>query len=411
MRKTIILALLACPTVALGNGYDVPNVNPRDLAMSGSAVAAQRDAAATYALPAALSRMEGLDLSLAGGFLNLTTTWKAPDGSAMAGSPDASTKFQPAYPLSLFASYGTTIAGHGAGLGLGMNIPAGGNMHWPEDWSGRSRIITVNRRLYGFYLNVAYELLSQIRLGGGLNYIHTIEYMKQGIEPSPASYGELYASGGGFGFQVSAEIKPIAKIPLTIGIDYKHKVSMKLTGDAHFVVPDSLLQPGSAAPPVDQGVTHELTYPNALNVGVAYRVVKPLLVTVAYSFSRYSLYMHDAFQGDRGMTIDVTRNYSNGHTFRLGAEYTLRKRIDLRVGALRDISGLDVKYYSPTLPDGNCWGASVGAGYRIGHNLAFNAGFFYALMDQIEQTGTSELPGIYNTHVYIISAGLDWRIP
>jgi long-chain fatty acid transport protein len=329
----------------------------------------------------------------------------------MAGSPDASTKFQPAYPVSLFAAYGTTIAGHGAGVGLGMNIPAGGNMHWSEDWIGRSRIITVNRRLYGFYLNVAYELLPQMRLGGGLNYIHTTEYMKQGIEPSPNSYGELCASGGAFGFQVSAEIKPIAKLPLTIGIDYKHKVHMKLTGDAHFVVPDSLLQSGSAAPPVDQGVTHELTYPNALNVGVAYRLVKPLLLTGGYSFSRYSLYAQDTFQGDKGMTIDVTRNYSNGHTFRLGAEYTLRERIDLRVGALRDISGLDVRYYSPTLPDASCWGASVGVGYAIGYDLAFNAAFFHAWMDTIEQTGTTEFPGIYNTRVSIVSAGLEWRTP
>ena len=420
MRTTILfaclaflalVAFLAFPTTALANGYDVPNVNPRDLAMSGATIAAQRDAAATYALPAALSRMEGLDLSLAGGFLELRTTWKAPAGSSMAGSPDASTTFHPAYPLSLFAAYGTTLGGHGAGVGMGMNIPAGGNMYWQDDWSGRGRIITVNRRLYGFYWNLAYELIPQIRLGGGLNYIHATEYLKQGIEPSPDSYGELSTSGGGFGFQVSGEFKPTARLPLTIGVDYKHKVRMNLTGNAHFVVPDSLLQPGTAAAPVDQGVTHELDYPNTLNVGIAYRVMKPLLVTGAYTFNRYSVYGQDVFQGDKGTTIAVTRNYSNGYTFRLGAEYTLRERIELRVGALRDISGLDVRYYSPTLPDANAWATSVGVGYTIGYNLAVNAAFFYAWMDKIDQTGDLELPGIYDTHVYIISAGLEWRLP
>ncbi|HEX7501055.1 MAG TPA: outer membrane protein transport protein [Polyangia bacterium] len=409
MRKTIILALLAFPSAALANGYDVPNINPRDLGMSGAAVAAQRDAAATYALPAALSRMEGFDLSLSGAFLDLHTTWKAPEGSSMAGSPDTSTKFHPAYPLSLFASYGTRIAGHGAGAGFGMNIPAGGNVYWPDDWSGRGQIITVNRRLYGFYLSVAYELISRIRLSAGLNYIHATEYMKQGIQPSLDSYGELSAAGGGFGFQLSGELKPLGQLPLTIAVDYKHKVRMNLTGAEHFVTPQSLLQPGTTAPPVDQGVTHDLTYPSRLSVSAAYRVVKPLLLAGAYAFDRYSVYKQDLFQGDKGTNITVPRNYGNGHTFRLGAEYTLREQIDLRVGALRDISGLDVRYYSPTLPDANAWAASAGVGYTVGHNLTFNAAFFYAWLDQIRQTGDLEIPGIYDTRVYIISAGLEWR--
>ena len=31
-------------------------------------------------------------------------------------------------------------------------------MYWPDNWSGRGCIITVNRRRYGFYWNVAYEV-------------------------------------------------------------------------------------------------------------------------------------------------------------------------------------------------------------------------------------------------------------
>ena len=70
-----------------------------------------------------------------------------------------------------------------------------------------------------------------------------------------------------------------------------------------------------------------------------------------------------------------------------------------------------MRYYSPTLPDANAWATSVGIGYTIGHNLAVSAAFFYAWMDRIEQTGTLELPGIYDTRVYVISAGVEWRLP
>ena len=53
MRKLAALAVLL-PSLALASGYALPNTNPRDLGLSASAMAAQRDSGAAYALPAAL---------------------------------------------------------------------------------------------------------------------------------------------------------------------------------------------------------------------------------------------------------------------------------------------------------------------------------------------------------------------
>lgn len=415
MRTTTLLAILALavPALSRANGYDVPNVNPRDLAMAGSGVAAQQDATATFQNPAALSKIDGLELTLAGTLLEIDTSWLAPAGSPLAGSPSASTKFRPATPISLFAAYGTKLAGRSAGIGVGMNVPAGGNVFWHDDWAGRGRIIVVDRKLYGFYLTGGYEVLPQLRLGGGLNYIYTTEYLKQGIQPDPSAFAELATTGGGFGFDVSAEITPLVSIPLTIGVDYKHKVTMDLSGDAHFNVPTALLQPNPTNPtaptPIDQGVKHQLTFPNALQVGAAYRPVKPLLVTFGYSFNRYVVYRSDVFEGSKGTTVQVPRNYGNGYTFRLGGEYSLTPRLDLRAGVLRDISGFDETRYSPTLPDTSSWAGAVGAGWRIREGLTVNGAFFYAWFDRVRQTTDLELQGIYDTRVWIASLGLDWR--
>ncbi|HTN51167.1 MAG TPA: outer membrane protein transport protein [Anaeromyxobacter sp.] len=411
--KSLLLLALLLPALALANGYDVPNVNPRDLAMVGSLVAAQNDAEATYANASALARMEGFSLSLAGSMLDLKTSWSAPAGSYMEGSPPATTKFMPAPPVSLFASYSGKLADRGAGVGFGMNIPGGGNVFYDNDWAGRGRIITVDRKLYGFYLNGGIEVIPHLRVGGGATYIHTEEYLKQGVQPNVDWYGELATSGGGWGFNLSAEGEPIPSIPLTIGIDYKHKVPMHLTGNAHFVVGDPLLQPNpanpSAAPPVDQGATHDLTYPNVINVGAAYRVIEPLLVAFTYTYNRYSIYQSDVFVGDKGTTIEVPRHYKDGYTFRLGGEYDLTKEVQLRAGVLRDISGMNVDYYSPTLPDGNVWAGALGAGWKIQPDLTLSGAFFYAWFDTVKQTGTLELPGIYDSRAYIVSLGVTWR--
>ncbi len=270
IARLAFLAAALLPALAFANGYDVPSVTPRDLALVESAVAAQNDAGATFANPSALSKVRGLSLNLAGSFLDLKTSWSAPSGSAMAGSPDASTKFRPVPPVALFAAYGFEVANRNAGVGLGMNVPGGGNVFWNDDWAGRGRIISVDRKVYGFYLTGGVEVINGLRLGGGLVYYYTTEYLKIGIQPYASAYGELATKGGAPSYDLSAEYTPpLASLPVTFAVDYKHKATQPLKGDGNFVVPDALLT--ATPPPVDQGVTHDLTYPNVLNFGVAYR--------------------------------------------------------------------------------------------------------------------------------------------
>ena len=72
MRSFALAAvLLLAPAVALADGYTVPNVSPRDISMCGSLHAAQNDAGATFVNPAALSRLDGVSLSLGWALLDL----------------------------------------------------------------------------------------------------------------------------------------------------------------------------------------------------------------------------------------------------------------------------------------------------------------------------------------------------
>jgi long-chain fatty acid transport protein len=403
-KLAFALALLA-PLAALANGYDVPNVNPRDLAMAGSGVAAQNDAAAAYANPASLSRLDqGLSVSAGLSVLNLSTKWT---GAGALEGESASTKSSPVTPVSLFVAYGFKLGGKNAGVGLGANIPGGGNVFWPEDWAGRGAIITVDRKIYGAYLTGGYELVSNLRVGGGLVYYYGTEYLKQGIQPFDNAYGELSTKGGAFSFDLAAEYT-LPSVPLTFGADFKYQGAMKLTGNGHFVVPPGTLPP-SEAPAIDQGVTHKLTYPSVLNVGAAYRVKEPLLLTFGFTWNDYSVYQADVFVGDAGTTISVPRKYKDGYTFRLGGEYSLNPKFDLRAGLLRDISGMNTDYASASLPDSSSWAGALGVGWKLRPELALQAAFFYDLMDKVTVTGTQVLPGSYQTNTWIASVGVTWK--
>ncbi len=414
MRTLIALVLAAVlPAVAAANGYDIPNTSPRDLAMAGSTVAAQVDAGATYQNPAALSKLDGLNLNLSATYLDIGTTWTAPAGSLYSPSSQG-TLYKPAPPAAAYVGYGFDVLDRKAGVGLGFNVPGGGNVNYPNDWAGRSRIITVDRKVYAAYLTAGIEVLPRLRLGGGFIYYYTTEYLKQGVGSDPTAYAELSTKGGAPSFDVAGEWTPLAEVPLTLAVDYKHKATQTLKGDAHFNVPATYYTLDPTL--VDQSATHVLTYPNILHTGLAYRFAKTVTVSADYTFTRYSVYQADVFVGSAGKTIDVPRLYGNGHTFRLGGEWDATSRLTVRAGVLRDISGRKTYTYSATLPDNDSWVGAAGLGWKFTPTLAANLGVFYAWLDKITVTSPPagsglqpELPGSFKTNVLIASLGVVWQ--
>jgi long-chain fatty acid transport protein len=402
MRTTILIALLLiAPAAALASGFEVINVNPRDLAMSASLVAAQQDAAATFQNPAALSRLDGLNLSLAGSLLSIQSTWT---GTAAVPGRETST-FAPVPPVGLYAAYGTQLDGHGLGVGFGVATPGGGQVHWSGDWAGRGHIITVERRVLSFHLNAGYEVTPWLRVGAGPIFYYALQYLKQGIQPFPDAYGELSANGGGFSFQLSAEAKPIEN--LTIGVDYKHRATMKTKGDGNFVVPPAAEGPTTQ----DTGVKEDLPFPHLLAVGAAYRFNKAWLATLQYNFSNWSVYKSDIFVPDvpGQEPITVPRDYGDGHILRGGVEWTVNPTWTVRAGAMRDWSGYNSATLSPTLPDSNTTAITAGASYHLNRDLGVHAAIFYGNRDKTTATGTEAFPGSYETDIWIWSLGVTWR--
>jgi long-chain fatty acid transport protein len=403
--KIIAIAVAAFPALAHASGFEVINTSPRDLSLSGSAVAAQRDAAATYQNPAALSRLEGFNLSLGASLLSLSTTWTAPSGGDSGLTGDSTTEFAPTPPVAVFAAYGTKLAGKGFGVGFGVGTPGGGQMHWEDDWQGRGRIITVERRILGFYLNAGYELTNWLRVGGGAIYYYGIQYLKQGVEPftDPAAYGELSTNGGGFSFQLSTELQPIES--LRIGVDFKYEATISMEGDGHFVVPASI----AGASTQDQGVSQDLPFPMLIAVGASWQVSKPVLVTLQFNYSGFHIYEEDLFVGDKGLELKVPRDYDDGYVIRGGVEWAVSPEFELRFGLMHDFSGLNTDTLSPTLPDSDTNGISTGFSWKFNPKTAIHAAFFYG--DRLKQTatGTTAFPGSYKTEAWIAALGFTWR--
>ena len=426
MRNRIAAALLLAPSLAPASGYAVLNTSPRDLGLCASAVAAQRDAGAAFALPAALARIAGPSTRAGAGAVNVFNRWTDPTPGATQPPLDSLAVEPGAASLSLqftgfpnvAASYGTTLQALGnrrVGAGLSLQPFGGAVVRWPDDWAGRYRITSVDRRVFSGIASAGIELVPRVRVGGGLVYYYTMEKFTQsawmqpyplggtqtGTATAPDATGRLSLSGGAFAFDLSAELEPLPGIPLTLAVDYKHKATQHLHGDVSWTGTD----PYFSGAQVDQltalfaatSASQTLTIPNTLNVGVAYRAMTPLLLTFAYTFDRWVVYDRDAFVANTGADIEVSRDYRNGHTFRVGAEVDLLRAVQLRVGVQRDISGMRAATYSPTLPDASSWGGSLGATYKFARGMYVDAAVFYARMDKVDVTapGSEPTPSYY----------------
>jgi long-chain fatty acid transport protein len=393
--------LLLVPCAARPAADAVPNVNPRDLGMAQSLVAAQDGAAAAHGNPAALSRLEGLDLSVAVSMLDNATRWTTTTG--LSPSP-ASSKFHPAPPPSIFAAWGGKLGSRGWGIGGGMTIPEGGNIIWPEGWAGREEIVKVDRKVFAFYLTGGIELIPQIRVGGGLVYYHTTEYLRQ-FYAAANQFAHVDDSGGAATFDLAAEVAPFAGVPLTLAVDFKHKVVQNLKGKAVFETSGVVVDP----------VTHAFTVPDKVEVGAAYRARPDLLFAFAWTRDRYHVYREDRFVDESGSPtpipdVVVERNYGDANTFRGGVEVTLSPAWQVRAGLLRDLTGMKTRYFSPSLPDGDVWAGSAGASYRWGKGFGAHAGVFYARYDLVDTTGKPPaFPGKWRSSALIASLGVTWR--
>jgi long-chain fatty acid transport protein len=407
-NPTLAIAALLVPAAALAGGYVVPNVNARDLSMAGSTVAAQDSAAAAYQNPAALAKLDGLNVSFGLSLLDFRSTWS--DSFNVYGQGPVTMTPKGAFPPALYAAYGLMLPNQmKLGVGAGLTIPGGGYVFWPGDWVGRTEVITVDRKVYGAYLTAGLQVLPQLRVGGGLIYYRTTEHLIQGVNfLSQQGQIELGTSGGALSFDLSAEATPFTDIPLTVSVDYKHQGVQHLSGHAHVTGIPLALQPSL----LDQQVDHTLTYPNQLNVGAAYQLpIAPLLLTAGWTWERFHVYQEDVFAGSRGVRVIVPRDYKNGYTFRLGGELQALPRLKGRAGILRDISPSRPETLNPSLPDSNVTAVSIGAGYAVLPNLEINAAYFHAFFDSIRTAGTEVLQGTYDTRANIWALNVVWQMP
>ncbi|MFA8435743.1 MAG: OmpP1/FadL family transporter [Marinifilaceae bacterium] len=388
LRKIgFVIALMVLGYSVKAEGYAVNLQGIKQTGMGHVGTALNFDASSMQFNPGALATLKQKFSFSAGGSLTFTKTeFTNPLGVKEESDNPVGTPFY---------AYGAYKVNEKLAVGLGIYTPFGNKIDWGKDWSGKYLIQDIT--LTGIYIQptVSYQLADWISVGAGLNIVYGSFELNKAFplfNPADGSYvadGNVELSGSTvkYGYNLGIFLQPTEK--LNVGISYRSKVDIDLDqseGDAKF---SNVPAPFAPAFP-DGGIVATLPLPASLNIGLAYQINEKWLVSADVSSVKWDVYksLDFDFVNDPTGKLDSknNRDWDNTMIYRLGAQYSLNEKLDLRAGFYYDETPTNDKYYSPETPGADKIGLSAGLSYQINDHFGLDASLLY--IDGKKRTAT-----------------------
>ncbi|RMG68458.1 MAG: hypothetical protein D6715_02240 [Calditrichaeota bacterium] len=415
MKKAVftVIMLLAMVVFAFGAGFNIYEFGARSSAMGGATVARAWDASTIFFNPAGLAFLDGGQFY--GGVTLIVPSAKFVGAAPIFDSRVHSAKDQVFPPPGIYLSYklGSRFA-----AGVGFTTPFSLGLEWKDDFPGRG--VSRDVDLKSFYIHAvgAYELLPNLSIGGGLDFVKSTVNLKRNVF--------LFNSPGSPGYEVgTAELDGTSdwKVGFSaalqyradrfgFGVMYRHRINNEFNnGDATFQIFDNLSVPNVAAVASsilkNQKVSTAITYPNYVTLGVYLGLTEKLGLESDVNVFNWSVFdrVRLDFEDDK-LDAVLNENYHDSFTARLGVHYNLTDQFTLLGGYIYDTTPQPIESVSPLLPDDTRHDFSVGFSYSAGL-LKVDAGYMFVSIGDRSTVengiGRSDVGfnGTYNSHAHL----------
>ena len=410
---------------AYAEGFQVNSLSAKQSGMGHTGAAMKLGAENMYFNPAGLSFMSD-NVEISTGVAAIFSYANYHNGAGYKAKTH-NTASTPIYAYAGFKIYDNLAAG------ISFNTPYGSSLEWTPNWNGAHLIQDISLRSFYIQPTLSYRITESLSLGAGLMMAYGNVELARALMPvgSLAQFNPALADV----VPVSARLNGDAPLrsgfsvgamydiseELTLGVSYRSKIKMRVkTGEAELSYASEelrqmLTQMQAPIPPLDQGTFKaELPLPSNLNIGLAYRPCTRLELAADMQFVGWKAYDELNLQFTEnvlgGYNIKAVKNYKNTMIYRLGAEYAVTDRFDVRGGVYYDESPIRTDYYNPETPGMNKIGYSTGFSFRPYNNFSIDASFVY--IQGIKRNGsysdtpTSTFSGVYSSNALIGSLGV-----
>ncbi|MBQ7042580.1 MAG: outer membrane protein transport protein [Muribaculaceae bacterium] len=389
MKKSIlsIVALAATLTMA-AEGYQVNTLSAKQEGMGHVGAGLKLGAESMIFNPAGMAFMDktiDLSASVSGIISDVTATT---NGTEYETNNDVSTPF---HISGAFSIYDNLKAG------ITINTPYGSGIDWGNNWPGSMLNQSVKLQVFNIQPTVAYKILPNLSVGAGLMIAWGKIDLNKGLV-NPASVDKIYGTNFGNTAPASVNLTGTAEVVLgfnvgamwdinekiTVGANYRSKMDMKVkSGDAKLTYANEVAEQilGSLTGLNGANFSAQLPAVSVLTMGVSYKPIQKLTLAFDAQLSFWSKYkrLNINFLDDKLTPFNqsLPKNYNDAWAFRLGAEYALTNRFDIRAGFVVDTTPVDENYFNPETPGMTRLLPSIGFSFRPTPRLSIDFAFTY----------------------------------
>ncbi|MCU0257188.1 MAG: outer membrane protein transport protein [Vicinamibacterales bacterium] len=400
------------------------------------------DGSAIYNNPAALAvkpeRLVGVGAMLIG-----------PRGDYASFAGDVRGEFAPNwYPVP--SAYFAMPVGERASVGIGVFAPFGLTTEWNEGFEGRFVAYKVTLQSPFVQPTFAWRPSDALAIGAGLDITYSRLELNQRVDlstqqlapgvtfgmlgvPRFTEFADFRISGHKltFGGNVGVILNPDGPVSFgaryltrqTIEADDLDLETRQIATGLRTPVPlpgipagtpiDALLAPQFQAGGrlSNQGAATELTLPDQLAVGIAFRPTQTVKVLADYWWTNWSEFESLEFVTENGLEEVIDKQYEDSAAFRFGVDVEASDTMTLRGGlVLHDAAAPDGSI-TPDLPEGGRWLVSAGLGVRVSSSVRMDLAYMY--LRQQDREGRTQLTGpdtgTYTFNANLFGASLVWR--
>lgn len=330
-------------------------------------------------------------------------------------------------------------------LGFGLNSPYGLATSYDEGWVGRYVALETDMLTVNANLALAWKLSEKITLGFGVSGVYADALLSNAI-----NFGTAFLSRLGTAIPVNAQTQALAQdiqanlggtkydgsLELTgddfgygynfgilfqpnegtrIGLHYRSKVDLTLSGNADFTV--GALDPFFGALFADQGGSVDISLPDTAQVSIHQHITADWAVMADLFHTWWSKFDELNIRFADGLLPNsvIPERWNNSWRYSVGSTYQLNEAVQLRAGLVWDESPVpSATYRSPRIPDEDRLWVSLGLGFRISEALVLDIAYVHIfvddpVIDNPTHTAGEYLRGTMDARVDILSIGGSWR--
>lgn len=387
---------------ASAGGFQINMLSMKATSMGGAFTGFGMDASTTFYNPGAMTFMEYSQLSLGATLIMSSTSYLSPYGG------NTNMKDGMRFPVHF---YGNTKLNEQLAVGISVNTPFNLNTKWEDNWTGRYIARETQMKALFIQPSVSYQVTEKFGIGGGPVIALGKTYLTKTL-PYTSVLGEtsmeLEGHSTGYGFNIGLFFKPNDE--LSLGVDYRSAVKMKIkNGEVAFSnVPTTLV---SQFPESAEFGT-EYTLPSVISAGAAYKLTRELTICLDVNYTTWKSFdsLEFNFENNTNLNFGSGKFYENAFALRLGAQYSLSEKIDVRGGVAFDSSPVPDERVSPENPDNDRFMFSLGGTLKFGEHVSVDLA--YMLQNIKERQASNEqynFEGNYKSLINIFGITLNYQ--